>query len=93
MEIFLGYSQVSKAYRVYNKSTMKMEETVHISFDETVENCEVKVGEWRTWATYPHSLRGHVGRLPWGREDADGLFCSGLGGLFERTMRTTVAVF
>ncbi|KAK8952132.1 hypothetical protein KSP39_PZI003057 [Platanthera zijinensis] len=33
--VFLGYSMISKAYRVYNKSTLKIEESVHISFDET----------------------------------------------------------
>ena len=33
--IFLGYSLTSKAYRVYNKSTLKIEESMHVSFDET----------------------------------------------------------
>ncbi|KAK8942810.1 hypothetical protein KSP39_PZI009563 [Platanthera zijinensis] len=33
--VFLGYSMISKAYRVYNKTTLKIEESVHISFDET----------------------------------------------------------
>ena len=32
--IFLGYSSVSKAYRVYNKRTQSVEETIHISFKE-----------------------------------------------------------
>ena len=32
--IFLGYSLVSKAYRVFNKRTRKIEESVHVVFDE-----------------------------------------------------------
>ncbi|KAK8954887.1 hypothetical protein KSP39_PZI002281 [Platanthera zijinensis] len=35
MGIFLGYSQVSKAYRVFNQSSLKIEESVHVSFDES----------------------------------------------------------
>jgi len=34
-DIFLGYSSHSHAYRVYNKRTMTVEESVHIVFDET----------------------------------------------------------
>ena len=30
--VFLGYFSISKAYRVYNKKTQTMEETIHISF-------------------------------------------------------------
>ncbi|KAK8914549.1 hypothetical protein KSP39_PZI023542 [Platanthera zijinensis] len=32
--VFLGYSMISKAYRVYNKTTLRIEESVHITFDE-----------------------------------------------------------
>ena len=32
--IFIGYSSRSKAYRVYNKRTLIIEESLHISFDE-----------------------------------------------------------
>ena len=32
--IFLGYSIVSKAYRVYNKKTRTVQESVHVRFDE-----------------------------------------------------------
>ena len=32
--IFLGYSIHSKAYRVYNKRTLVVEESVHVTFDE-----------------------------------------------------------
>ena len=33
--IFLGYSLHSKAYRIYNKRTMTIEESIHVSFDES----------------------------------------------------------
>ena len=33
--IFLGYSLSSKAFRIYNKRTMTMEESIHVVFDET----------------------------------------------------------
>jgi len=32
---FLGYSSHSHAYRAYNKRTVLIEETVHITFDVT----------------------------------------------------------
>jgi len=33
--IFLGYSSNGKAYRVYNKRTLIVEESIHVYFDET----------------------------------------------------------
>ncbi|XP_061355796.1 uncharacterized protein LOC133300292, partial [Gastrolobium bilobum] len=33
--IFLGYSLTSRAYRVYNKRTMVIEESIHVVFNET----------------------------------------------------------
>ncbi|XP_075478862.1 uncharacterized protein LOC142519719 [Primulina tabacum] len=33
--IFLGYSAVSKAYRVYNQKTLTVEESIHVVFDES----------------------------------------------------------
>jgi len=33
--IFLGYSSNSKAYKVFNKRTLCVEESVHMLFDET----------------------------------------------------------
>ena len=33
--IFLGYSTSSKAYRIFNKRTLVVEESMHIVFDET----------------------------------------------------------
>ena len=32
--IFLGYSSRSKAYRIYNKRTLTIEESMHVNFDE-----------------------------------------------------------
>ena len=34
--IFLGSSSHSKAYKVFNKRTLCVEESVHVLFDETV---------------------------------------------------------
>ena len=36
--IFLGYSSTSKAYRVYNKRTKKVMETVNVVIDESLES-------------------------------------------------------
>jgi len=33
--IFLGYFSHSKAYKVFNKRTLSVEESVHVLFDET----------------------------------------------------------
>ena len=33
--IFLGYSSISKAYKVFNKRLEKVEESIHVIFDET----------------------------------------------------------
>ena len=33
--IFLGYSTTNKAYRIFNKQTLVVEETIHITFDES----------------------------------------------------------
>ena len=38
--IFLGYSSSSKAYRVFNKKTMVVEESIHVVFDESNESLE-----------------------------------------------------
>ena len=34
--IFLGYSISSKAYRVFNKRTLVVEEFIHVVFDESI---------------------------------------------------------
>jgi len=41
LAIFVGYSSTSKAYRVFNKSTLAIEESMHVKFEESnvvVEN-------------------------------------------------------
>ena len=34
--IFLGYSTVGRAYRIYNRRTLLVEESIHVSFDESL---------------------------------------------------------
>ncbi|KAH9671187.1 Integrase catalytic domain-containing protein [Citrus sinensis] len=41
--IFLGYSNSSKAYRVYNKRTLVVEESMHVTFDESNHSSTEKV--------------------------------------------------
>ena len=45
--VFLGYALNSKAYRVYNKRTMCVEESVHVIFDET--DNEITMQELDDW--------------------------------------------
>ena len=33
--IFVGYSSTSKAYRVFNKSSLTIEESMHVKFEES----------------------------------------------------------
>ena len=33
--IFVGYSNTSKAYRVFNKSSFTIEESIHVKFEES----------------------------------------------------------
>jgi len=33
--IFVGYSNTSKAYRVINRSTLTVEESIHVKFEES----------------------------------------------------------
>ena len=40
--IFLGYFSISKAYRVYNKRTMKVMETVNVVIDESSDSSSEK---------------------------------------------------
>ncbi|KAH9799739.1 hypothetical protein KPL71_000448 [Citrus sinensis] len=41
--IFLGYSNSSKVYRVYNKRTLVVEESMHVTFDESNSSSTEKV--------------------------------------------------
>ena len=38
--VFLGYSNSSKAYRIFNKKTLIVEESMHAKFDETLPKVE-----------------------------------------------------
>ena len=40
VRIFLGYSSSSKAYRVFNKKTMVVEESIHVVIDESNDSLE-----------------------------------------------------
>ena len=40
--IFLGYSSIGKAYRVYNKRTMKVMGTVNVVIDESLDSSSEK---------------------------------------------------
>ena len=41
--VFLGYSSVPKAYRVYNKRTQVVEETIHITFKEMKKDMDQNI--------------------------------------------------
>ena len=41
--IFLGYSNSSKTYRIYNKNTLVVEESMHVTFDESNPSSTEKV--------------------------------------------------
>ena len=41
--VFLGYSSISKAYRVYNKRIYIVEETIHISFKEKKKDMDQNI--------------------------------------------------
>ena len=43
--IFLGYSTTSKAYRVFNKKTLVVEESIHIVFDESLATGSEKIDD------------------------------------------------
>ena len=52
--IFLGYSSTSKAYRVYNKRTMKVMETVNVVIDESLDSGTEKFSEKIPKEILPH---------------------------------------
>ena len=41
--IFIGYSKNSKAFRIFNKRTLIVEESVHVSFDENLPNSTLQL--------------------------------------------------
>ena len=44
--IFLGYSSISKAYRIFNKRTLVVEESIHVIFNEAKNSSNRKEGDW-----------------------------------------------
>ena len=40
VEIFIGYSSSRKAYKVFNKKTMVVEESIHLVFDESNDSLQ-----------------------------------------------------
>ena len=64
--IFLGYSSSSKAFRVFNKRTLVVEESIHVIFDETNDLPSRKSEEWRYWwcrSSYRRDEGAHPKRL------------------------------
>ena len=55
--IFLGYSSTSKAYRVHNKRTIKVMETVNVVIDESLDSSSEKGIEELTRETIPPEPR------------------------------------
>ena len=43
--IMIRYSSVSKAYRVFNKRTLTVEESMHVVFDESTEQTSDRIDE------------------------------------------------
>ena len=39
----MGYSTTSKGYKVYNKRTLVIEESMHVVFDEFNNSCPKKI--------------------------------------------------
>ncbi|KAK8957907.1 hypothetical protein KSP39_PZI000068 [Platanthera zijinensis] len=60
--VFLGYSMTSKAYRVFNKCSNKIEESMHVTFDET--NMSYKEKETSTISNLQeHSISENLKQL------------------------------
>ena len=55
-EIFLGYSMKSKAYRVFNKETLCVEVSIHVTFDES----EIKKDDKNSTTKVPEIVESGV---------------------------------
>ena len=61
---FLGYSLSSKVYRVFNKRTLIIEESIHIVFDETnYKSLKKKFYWWWCRNNWKRSWRTHSKRF------------------------------
>ncbi|GKB05351.1 retrovirus-related pol polyprotein from transposon TNT 1-94, partial [Tanacetum coccineum] len=69
--IFVGYAPTKKAYRIYNKRTRKIQETVHVTFDELTEgltSVQTSLGLVPQQMTYvPNSIELELTALQSGR--------------------------
>nr|GEY55290.1 hypothetical protein [Tanacetum cinerariifolium] len=58
---FIGYSMYSKAFRVFNKRTKRVEENLHVEF---LENKAIKKGVGPNWLFYIDSLTNSINYVP-----------------------------
>ncbi|GKG01800.1 hypothetical protein Tco_0306505, partial [Tanacetum coccineum] len=69
--IFVGYAPTKKAYRIYNKRTRKIQETVHVTFDELTKGLtfiQSSTGLGLNSVTPEHiNARSYVNQLQLGR--------------------------
>ncbi|GKA02429.1 retrovirus-related pol polyprotein from transposon TNT 1-94 [Tanacetum coccineum] len=81
--IFIGYAPVKKAFRIYNKRTRKIIETIHVTFDEltTMASKQFSSGRGLHFMTPVTSSSGLVSNpvsqqpcIPPKRDDWDRLF-------------------
>ncbi|GKB27392.1 retrovirus-related pol polyprotein from transposon TNT 1-94 [Tanacetum coccineum] len=64
--IFVGYAPIRKGYRIYNKRTQRIMETIHVQFDELTEhmaNVQLSTGPASTFLTHGHISSGLVPNL------------------------------
>ena len=50
--VFLGYSTTSKAYKVFNKTTLVVEESMHVTFDKTSPKVETSLKDDDIWENF-----------------------------------------
>ncbi|GJZ67056.1 retrovirus-related pol polyprotein from transposon TNT 1-94 [Tanacetum coccineum] len=89
--IFVGYTPAKKAFRIYNKRTQKIIETIHVTFDEltAMASEQFSLGPGLHSMTYSTSSSRHVSNpvsqqpcIPPPRDDRDRLFQPMFDGYF-----------
>ncbi|KAL3830922.1 hypothetical protein ACJIZ3_019724 [Penstemon smallii] len=60
MAVFVGYSTVSKAYRVFNKRTLLVEESIHVVFDEPISYIDPDVTDFSSDEEFGPKKKIHV---------------------------------
>ncbi|GKF63645.1 hypothetical protein Tco_0187093, partial [Tanacetum coccineum] len=77
--VFIGYSETSRRFRIYNRRTKKIMETIHVKFDElTVMASEHDCLELELQRFNNHNSSAEIMNTP-SKEDLDNLF----GPMFE----------